>query len=513
MKAGVRLFMFLLLSAGLQMQASAQQFNKRFDSWGQNWPEGAWSVAQGADGTFVVFLGSRWVDSLLYSSVVTSLSLDIDGQVLGVDRVVYPLFATYPGWSNSSFPMPGGGFGLGGSTFRVDSLDNWIQRPAFFFFDAAGTVLSFAEVGPENQEWIGRQGKRTPDGGYVICGETSANGLLDAFLIKTDSLLNVEWVRTYGLPNRREVTFSVDMAPWGGYYLGGRREVSTSIYDHWVVRVDEQGIVIGSNDFGSIWSESSGANIGTVSDGSVLVASSFRVSSSTNALRLCLYKVNEAGDLVWSQMYGEPGYNSLFVAQEIVPGGDIIATGFVYHSPVPGYQGVLLRTTNTGDSLWMRYYSYSDSIVENRMGDLRDVKPTPDGGFIAVGAAFSIPGVYSRDVWVVKVDSMGCLEPGCHLITGMDTQITNLGGALRVWPNPMARGAPATLALELPEHFTPQGPLRLTVVSSDGRVVREERLDGASGEFTVPVPASSGLYHLHLSDATRWIAGAKLVVQ
>jgi hypothetical protein len=47
--------------------------------------------------------------------------------------------------------------------------------------------------------------------------------------------------------------------------------------------------------------------------------------------------------------------------------------------------------------------------------------------------------------------------------------------------------------------------------------VHEERVsesNGGSHSFTLsPSHLSSGLYHLHLCDASRWISGAKLVVE
>jgi len=158
--------------------------------------------------------------------------------------------------------------------------------------------------------------------------------------------------------------------------------------------------------------------------------------------------------------------------------------------------------------------------VTGGQGQLRDVQPTPDGGFIAVGMAFP-GGGYTQDVWVIKTDSMGCLEPGCHLITGMATQITNLRGALSVAPNPVAAGGNLQVQLDLPENFTPQGALKLTLVSSEGRVVQEETISAALSTFSFQLSAFvPGLYQLHLHDATmpsaggrRWISGAKLVVE
>ncbi len=78
--------------------------------------------------------------------------------------------------------------------------------------------------------------------------------------------------------------------------------------------------------------------------------------------------------------------------------------GFAYR------KGILVRANSEGDSLWMREYVYYDSLMNDGQGLFRDVQPTADGGFVAVGqTAGSIsgnnpPGL-SQDVWVVKVDT------------------------------------------------------------------------------------------------------------
>jgi len=142
---------------------------------------------------------------------------------------------------------------------------------------------------------------------------------------------------------------------------------------------------------------------------------------------------------------------------------------------------------------------------------------TPDGGYIAVGRTLAVPGIYTQDVWVIKVDSMGCLEPGCHLITGIESQVTNLKGALTVAPNPVRAGEAVQLSISLPPSITPQGPLRLTVVSSDGRVVWERTVSMVNGVAPLflgeGLGVTPGLYHLHLSDGARWLAGTKVVVE
>ncbi len=389
-------------------------------------------------------------------------------------------------------------------------MANGTSKATLFLLDQSGAPEGFWEYGGEGEEWIGRQAKQTLDGGFVVCGETSTSGVIDAFLVKTDPQGEVEWVRTYGSVSRRDFLSSVDLAPGGGYYLGGSREVATNTYDPWVVRVDEQGFLLGDYDHGTSNNDYPNAMVTTAANGDALAATAWNIGGSLGEQRACLFRSNSMGSVLWSKRYGPTTNTALLVVQEAT-GGDLIATGLTYEGP--NAKGLLLRTTSDGDSLWMRNYMYYDSVVQAGQGALYDVQPTPDGGFIAAGVALAIPGQYTQDVWVVKVDSMGCLEPGCHLIQGMEAQVTNLRDALSVAPNPVAAGSSVQATIRLPASFVPQGALRLTVVSSDGRVVDEQRVVDASVPQRMQVPLRGGLYHVHLSDATRWLSGAMLVVE
>jgi len=184
---------------------------------------------------------------------------------------------------------------------------------------------------------------------------------------------------------------------------------------------------------------------------------------------------------------------------------------------VPGYQnGVLLRTNSQVDSLWLRYYHYYDSVWSAGRGRFRDVVPTLDGGFAAVGDAYASsanpndPPIYGQDTWVVKVDSMGCLEPGCHLRTGLQSQVTNLRGALSVAPNPAHDLA--WLSWELPDNLS--GGAQLTITSATGQLVRTEPIALRDASYLLDVSdLTAGLYHLHIVQDGQWLTGGKLLVE
>lgn len=343
----------------------------------------------------------------------------------------------------------------------------------------------------------------------------------DALLAKTDSQGELEWYRTYGAPDLRESLTSIVPAPWGGYYIGGSHETSPWVWEPWIVRVDESGNVIGEGDYGSAFHEEPAAQLTLMPNGHVLAAGAMSFGTGLLDGRAMLYEVDENGAVVWQQLYGPLTRAALFTVQPVPGSTDLIAAGFDDRTEiVQPIMGTLLRTTSTGDSLWMRSYAYHDELVELGNAGFYDMQPTPDGGFMAVGFAEANwqqgPGgleqIYSRDVWVIKTDSMGCLEPGCHLIMGMESQITNLRDALSVAPNPVQAQGQVQVAVDLPADFHINGSLRLTVTDATGRLVHELQLPSPAGQLTTD-NWPPGLYHLHLHDATRWISGAKLVVE
>lgn len=146
-----------------------------------------------------------------------------------------------------------------------------------------------------------------------------------------------------------------------------------------------------------------------------------------------------------------------------------------------------VKVSPEGDSLWSRYYSYWDGLYLNPIP--ADLKQTPDGGYVAVGRTQMLgepsPG------WILKVDSHGCLIPGCHL-TDSSEETERPEIELAIYPNPTSD----FLNFQLRAGQTPQaGSFR--IVDIQGKVV--ESFEGAPPGTTVVVPVSAwaaGTYFL-----------------
>ena len=511
-----RLFLFILLmgaSAWWSSRGLAQGFHLRLDTTGSGWAQTGRAVLQTDMGQFIISSNGGWIhDSLYWSSTTSLIILNSAGVYVSVSNIDVPDKLTYNGFTRSMVRLSDGRFVIGGGTWDNSTVD----FPALYWFDPSGQALSYSEI-TALPEYIVRQMNKAHDDGFVLVGDALIGNDIQAFVLKTDSAGQLEWSQLFGTSTYDDYFWSIERAPEGTYYIGGVKGVGNNSWDPWLLRVDSLGNEIWSFTNGTPYDDLGQAHLFTLADGSFVYGSGKPTGNGADQ-RPQLVKVDSTGTILWSQEYDVATHSALILdVQEIAPGGDLIACG--YSTPInPFFDGFLCRTNSQGDSLWLRHYWYTDSIMNDGIGYFNDVTPTSDGGFAAVGVMIQSmsgndpPGA-SQDVWVLKVDSMGCVQPGCHIITGIESQVTNLTDALHVYPNPVAGGGNVTVAITLPEGLRQQ-PLRLSLISADGRLVREEQLPAFLSSFSFPISTlHSGLYMLHLSTPDTWLAATKLVVQ
>ena len=85
--------------------------------------------------------------------------------------------------------------------------------------------------------------QQTSDGGYIVAGSTGSYdpGDMDAWMIKTDSLGNEQWERTFGGPND-DFASSVQQTTDGGYIIAGSTEsYGSGQSDAWLIKTDANG--------------------------------------------------------------------------------------------------------------------------------------------------------------------------------------------------------------------------------------------------------------------------------
>ena len=125
------------------------------------------------------------------------------------------------------------GYVLGGAVHssRTDSLDFWLMKT-----DQNGVELwnrNYGGSGDEKAYSI----LQTPDGGFIITGETRSGGNSDVWLVSTDPDGYVQWEMTFG-GTGHDVVRSVLLAYDGGLVVAGDKDTFTEQgTDFWLVKL------------------------------------------------------------------------------------------------------------------------------------------------------------------------------------------------------------------------------------------------------------------------------------
>ncbi len=504
-----------MVALGLVQLAQAQDFNRHYDAFGAQFEQTSFGIEPSGEGWMAFSVTNEpdtiGPDSIIGIFTIALQQINAQGNLISEKKFRLLHQALYLGWADCCDTVVGGGFITSGTreTPPVPIFTIELVRYA-----PTGDTLWTRSFGSPGHFWIGSQVKQTMDGGFLICGYTDATGSYDGFALKTDSTGNEQWRHTYGLSAVQEDYNCITLVP-DGYILSGHTVQPSSNIDYLVTKIDTLGAIQWNVHFGSPFEEPSPSTL-YLQDGRLLLGGAWGTTPNLFETPYVVLIDPANGDTLYSRKYGDPHYVTTIFVSKQYPGSDIIHAGVSY-SEGP-QQGMLLRTTSDGDSLWMRNYYYYDEDVEQGQGRFFDVLPTADNGCIAAGVAYNpvnapYPPGHSQDTWVVKVDSMGCVVPGCDGIIGITEQVTNLTGALHLYPNPV-HGV-LHVGITLPPKLATTGPLTITVTSLSGQVVLQQQVPtSAPGEVELNVGhLAAGSYALHLSDAHRWLAGEKFVVE
>ncbi len=179
--------------------------------------------------------------------------------------------------------------------------------------------------------------------------------------------------------------------------------------------------------------------------------------------------------------------------------------------PVAGTFGWFIKFSDEGQLIWIRRYQILDTLGHRHR--IYDLKSTSDLGIIAVG---EVRGSWGNDepqlqAWLLKLDSHGCLVPGCEAGDTVSTvgQVVRGVPELAIYPNPASdylnfqvRGAQPTT-----------GQARFRILDAGGREVKSFLAHDLRDTFIVPVwDWAAGVYFLHYQDEAGRGAVEKFVI-
>jgi hypothetical protein len=209
------------------------------------------------------------------------------------------------------------------------------------------------------------------------------------------------WARLYGGGAQGDVARAVAPTADGGFVLAGLTGFGAGGGDAMVVRLDSAGNLVWAKTFGGAGGEVANA-VALTSDGGFVVAGS-TTSFGAGGSDGWLFKLNANGNVVWQRTYGGSASDYLTDVEVLADGG-FIAAGFT--SSFGAGQGDLwlLRLDSAGNVVWQK--TYGGSGTEDLYNPGRNVRPTADGGFVAVASSTSFRAG-NWDAWVLKLDASG----------------------------------------------------------------------------------------------------------
>jgi hypothetical protein len=244
----------------------------------------------------------------------------------------------------------------------------------------------------------------TPDSGYIVAGLTASypQKCYEMYVVKTDMYGDTIWINNYG-SQYNDYCWSIAQAHGNGYLLLGATDstLQTGPHDVYLIKINEAGDSLWSRIYGDTnsagYTNDVGHEVHPTNDGGYILVGSTE-SYGAGLHDVYLIKIDSVGDTLWTRTYGTSYYESGESVYQTDDNGYIVA-GTTYETGA-GQQIYIIRTNSQGDTSWTKRYGGSGNE------DVQGILQTQDKGFIFVGSTTSY-GAGNGDLYLVRTDSLG----------------------------------------------------------------------------------------------------------
>jgi uncharacterized repeat protein (TIGR01451 family) len=339
-----------------------------------------------------------------------------------------------------------GGFFFGGATQSNDGdiSGNHGGWDAFIMkCDADGNIKWKKLYGGNNYEYFGDM-QSTADGGCIFAAGSSSGsngdvptnhspGSSDVWIVKLDSLGNIQWSKMYGgtgtdNPTSLKVTpdgyiFAADTNSPDGDVAGSVFNGVTGGADEWVVKLDRAGNIVWKDRFGGSADDNDG-RLCVGSDGNYTMLCSSRSGDGDFGLNYGLYDmavIRLAGDgtVIWKKIIGGTAWDT---GNDIIetPDGNLEIVGLTYSGKINGIPITMWGTAasiilcklnkNTSDFIWITSvggsgFDKAEELLVNEHSDVVMTGTTSSSDF-----DFPVPGFGGRDGFITVLAQLNSVS-------------------------------------------------------------------------------------------------------
>jgi len=301
-----------------------------------------------------------------------------------------------------------GGYLIGGYTYSFGTYAPDSGKAYLIKTDANGDTLWTKIYGGNGNELISYIIKSN-DGNYVFTGYSSSygtNGSADVYLVKIDGNGNVLWSKTFGGNDVDGGYGCVKQTPDRGYLIAGITSSFGDVYgDMYVIKTDSMGNLQWSKTYGGINSEVASVYIVAINNTYILgnYSQSFGAGIDTsNAYAIC---INNLGDTLWTKVYGYDN-ETQFEGGLVTSDGNILLTGANQTYTGHNIGGFSVKINPANGAII--------SANKNSMYSCQLINTTTDGGGIIAGSVVDTSNsIFTYSACINKINSsysIGCNE-------------------------------------------------------------------------------------------------------
>ncbi len=418
-------FVLILLLITIELSVNAQlgYFNNTYNFF-NNHIAGLSIVKE--DTTVVT--ASVFTDSLNNQRINFS-RFTLDGILIYQKNFGYGPRDYFSGRSGSLQKVSDGGFILSGAVVDSINMSAFILKinqnfDSVFFKEFKDTIYHSIEF---------QQGKETFDKGFISVGDIQTGTHTGALLIiKTDSLGNQVFKKTYSLIGIDYVRDLIE-TPDKGFLLGCYSwDYYNAAYsgDPWIMKLDSLGNYEWSKKYGG--PNQDGPAIVTIdNDSNYIITYGYAymtIPQVCSSFFIDVLKIDKNGSIIWDKKYDTISIGTPKMIK-VLTNGDIVVIGS--GSTINPISWVLKLKPNGDEKYFHWFYKFNDShTIDNTAYDFCILN---DNSIIVCGDVQQ--DTMYQSLWLVKIDSNGCLQPGCNNV-GIEEIKYQKQEILNVYPNP-----------------------------------------------------------------------------